>query len=145
MFEISKIINNSLILQPHFLVTLQIYIQFQKLIFWPADDYSFSLPPPILKLKLCIFLGPKAKKQTKKKNKTKRNLNNDNINLKAYTNTPANNNNKNINKNPTKQNKQNKRKLNQSIQLLTVVPELVTLDCSLIRVLQAPNTQPYYS
>ena len=26
----------------------------------------------------------------------------------------------------------------------TVVPELVTLDCSLTHVLQAPNTQPYH-
>ena len=27
----------------------------------------------------------------------------------------------------------------------TVVPELVTLDCSLTHVLQVPNTQPYHS
>ena len=27
----------------------------------------------------------------------------------------------------------------------TVAPELVTLDCSLTHVLQAPNTQPYHS
>ena len=32
----------------------------------------------------------------------------------------------------------------QIIQLLTVGPELVTLDCSLTHVLQAPNTQPYH-
>ena len=31
------------------------------------------------------------------------------------------------------------------IQLLTVASELMTLDCSLTHVLQAPNTQPYHS
>ena len=36
-------------------------------------------------------------------------------------------------------------KYNNFIQLLTVVPELVTLDCSLKHVLQVPNTQPYHS
>ena len=39
----------------------------------------------------------------------------------------------------TKQNKQTKPKPS------TVTPELVTLGCSLTHVLQAPNTQPYYS
>ena len=66
-----------------------------------------------------------------------------NTNLKAHTNTKANN--KNNNKTPTKQNKIIKKKLNQIIQLLTVPPELVTLDCSLTHVLQVPNTQPYHS
>ena len=33
----------------------------------------------------------------------------------------------------------------KNIQLLTVAPELVTLDCSLTHVLKAPNTQPYHS
>ena len=31
------------------------------------------------------------------------------------------------------------------IQLLTVAPELVALDCSLTHVLEAPNAQPYHS
>ena len=34
---------------------------------------------------------------------------------------------------------------NKIIQLLTVELELVSLDCSLTHVLQAPNTQPYHS
>ena len=64
-------------------------------------------------------------------------------NLKEHINTQANNsNNKNNNKNPTEQ-KQNK--INRIIQLLTVAPELATLDCSLIHVLEAPNTQSYHS
>ena len=33
-------------------------------------------------------------------------------------------------------------KQNKIIQLLTVAPELVTLDCNLTLVLQAPNTHP---
>ena len=53
------------------------------------------------------------------------------------TNTQNNNNNNN--------NNNNKLKSNQIIQLLTVEPELMTLDCSLTHVLQAPNTQPYHS
>ena len=40
------------------------------------------------------------------------------------------------------QSKQNK--INRIIQLLTVAPELATLDCSLTHALQAPNTQPYH-
>ena len=36
-------------------------------------------------------------------------------------------------------------KYNNFIQLLTVVPELATLDCSLKHVLQVPNTHPYHS
>ena len=61
--------------------------------------------------------------------------------------------NKNKNKKRERKNKQtshnnninNKLKSNQIIQLLTVAPELVTLDCSLAHVLQTPNTQPYHS
>ena len=34
---------------------------------------------------------------------------------------------------------------NKIIQLLTVEPELVSLDCSLTHVLQVPNTQSYHS
>ena len=36
-------------------------------------------------------------------------------------------------------------KKKQQQHLLTVAPELVTLDSSLTHVLQAPNTQPYHS
>ena len=39
----------------------------------------------------------------------------------------------------------NKKKLNKTIQLLTVVHELLTLDCSLIHVLQAPHTHLYHN
>ena len=38
-----------------------------------------------------------------------------------------------------------KKTKNTHIQHLTVAPELVTLDCSLTHVLQAPNIQPYHS
>ena len=40
----------------------------------------------------------------------------------------------------TKTNKQTKEKYTKIIQLLTVAPELLTLDRSLTHVLQAPNT-----
>ena len=43
----------------------------------------------------------------------------------------------------TKKKQKNKNKKNT--QLLTVIPELVILDCSLTHVLQTPNTQPYHS
>ena len=39
----------------------------------------------------------------------------------------------------------NNNKKHTHIQLFTLAPELVTLDCSLTHVLQAPNTQPYHS
>ena len=61
------------------------------------------------------------------------------------------NNNKYTNKKTNKinirkvKNKQKKNKKKQIIQLLTVVPEIVTLDCSLTYLLQVPDTQPYHS
>ena len=48
----------------------------------------------------------------------------------------------------TKTNKQKQKQINKQAnknKSSNVVPELVTLDCSLTHVLQAPNTQPYYS
>ena len=48
------------------------------------------------------------------------------------------------NKQTNKQNKQVHKETNKN-KPSTVVPELVTLDCSLTHVLQAPNTQPYHS
>ena len=41
--------------------------------------------------------------------------------------------------------KRSKNNKNKIIELLTVAPELVTLDCSLTNVLQTLNTQPYHS
>ena len=101
----------------------------------------------------------KENKQTRKKTKTKTTQNNDNnnANLKAHINKQANNskNNKwnkkkrkkkqankqnNNNNNNNKSNNNNKLKLNKIIQLLTVSPEFVTLDCSFAHVLQAPNS-----
>ena len=54
-------------------------------------------------------------------------------------------NNKQANKKQTKKINKKKRKKKKIIQLLTAVPELVTLDCSLTHVLQVPNTQTYHS
>ena len=48
----------------------------------------------------------------------------------------------------TKTNKQTKKidkQTNKQKKPSTVVPELVTLGCSLTHVLQVPNTQPYHS
>ena len=44
-----------------------------------------------------------------------------------------------------KQNKQINKDTNKQIKPPPVVPELVTLDCSLTHVLQAPKTQLYHS
>ena len=66
---------------------------------------------------------------------------------KEKTNKQISNNNNNNNNNNNKNNiNNNKLKLKKKIiQLLTVAPELVTLDSSLTHVLQASNTQPYHS
>ena len=48
---------------------------------------------------------------------------------------------KQVKKKQMKKTKQNKNKI---IQVLTVAPELVTVECSLTHVLQVPNTQPYH-
>ena len=48
----------------------------------------------------------------------------------------------------TKTNKQTKTQTNKQTnknKSSTLVPALVTLDCSLTHVLQVPNTQPYHS
>ena len=45
-----------------------------------------------------------------------------------------------------KKTQQNETKRNKKIvKLSTVMPELVTRDCSLTHVLQVPNAQPYHS
>ena len=45
----------------------------------------------------------------------------------------------------TNERKKKEKQLNKNnvIQLLTVAPELVTLNCSLMHVLKVPNTQPF--
>ena len=42
-------------------------------------------------------------------------------------------------------NEQQQQQEQQKNKPSTMAPELVTLDCSLTHVLQAPNTQPYHS
>ena len=95
-------------------------------------------------------------KQIRKKTKTTQNNDNNNTNFKAHINKQANNSKNNkFKKKKERKNKQNnnnnnnsnnnKLKSNKIIQLITVVPELVTLDYSLTHVLQASNTQPYHS
>ena len=72
----------------------------------------------------------RQKKLNKHKNKTKANK------------VPKTN--KQRNKKKTKKKQQISKQTNKN-NPSTVMPELVTLDCSLTHVLQVPNTQPYHS
>ena len=77
------------------------------------------------------------------KNRKKRHNNNTYANKKHKQNQHSQN--KKQAKETNKGKKGNKKIKTKIIQLLTVVPEIVTLDCSLTYLLQVPNTQPYHS
>ena len=74
--------------------------------------------------------------------------------LPPYPPHPQNSREKKLNKNKNKQSNKNEQTNKKRKQIhkkpnknkpSTVVPEFVTLDCSLTHVSQAPNTQPYHS
>ena len=73
ILEIYKIINNSLITAklPCHTSNLNTIPKYEKLIFWPVDDYSFTLSPPTLKWNLHFLLRKKTNKREKKPPKQK--------------------------------------------------------------------------
>ena len=91
------------------------------------------MPSPCQNWNKNFLLGKERNKR--KKTKRKQNHDNNSTYLKALINKQGNKKNKTTAKKKQMKTKQNKQKKNKIIQLLTVGPELVTLDCSLTHVL----------
>ena len=104
---------------------------------YQSKNIENSIPKNILRE--LLYLCTKEAHRTGKKKKEDK-LKNTQQQKSLHTQKKDNNNNNKIKNKQT--NERNKKKI---IQLLTEVPELVTLDCSFTHVLEAPNTQPYHS